>query len=66
MIYNQPFCNRVMKSLSSNQVLAETLAGVIGDILPAKNVVSMKFLTQLVVGAFKGNSDLKKAFDLTR
>ena len=66
LIYNQPFCNRVMKSLSSNQVLAETLAGVIGDILPAKNVVSMKFLTQLVVGAFKGNSDLKKAFDLTR
>ena len=48
LIYNRPFCNRVLKSLSTNRVLAETLAGVIGDILPAKKVVSMKFLLRLL------------------
>ena len=63
LIYNRPFCNWIMKSLSTNQALAETLAGVIGDILPAKKVVSVEFLYQLVVGAFKGNADLKKALD---
>ena len=55
LIYNRPFCNRVMKSLSTNRVLAETLVGVIGDILPAEKVVSLKFLLQLFVGTFKGN-----------
>ncbi len=54
LIYNRVLCDRVMKSLSDNQVLAETLVGVIGDILPAKKVVSLKFLLQLLVGAFKG------------
>ncbi len=48
LIYNRPFCNRVMKRLSTNRILAETLAGVIGDILPAKKVVSMKFLLRLL------------------
>ncbi|MCS5621228.1 MAG: NAD(P)/FAD-dependent oxidoreductase [Nitrospinaceae bacterium] len=56
LIYNRPFCNRVLKSLSTNRVLAETLAGVIGDILPAKKVVSMKFLFQLLVGPFAGEA----------
>jgi len=48
LIYNQPFCNGVVKRLSTNRILAETLAGVIGDILPAKKVVSMKFLLRLL------------------
>jgi hypothetical protein len=63
LIYNRNFCNRVMKSLSTDQVLAETLTGVIGDILPAKNLVSTKFIFQLLVGAFKRNESgvLKKA-----
>ncbi len=63
LIYNRSFCNRVMKSLSTDQVLAETLTGVIGDILPAKNVVSTNFIFQLLVGAFKRNKSgvLKKA-----
>jgi len=55
LIYNRSFCNRVMKSLSTNQVLAETLVGVIGDILPAEKVVSMRFLSKLLVGTLKGN-----------
>lgn len=66
LIYNRPFCNRVMKSLSTNQVLAETLAGVIGDILPAKNVVSTNFISQLFMGAFKGNGVFKKTPDIRR
>lgn len=55
LIYNRNFCNRVMKSLSGNRVLAETLVGVIGDILPAEKVVSLKFLLQLLVETFNGN-----------
>jgi menaquinone-9 beta-reductase len=50
LIYNRPFCNGVMKRLSTNRVLAETLVGVIGDVLPAKKVVSMKFLLRLLTG----------------
>tara|TARA_B110000438_G_C15810124_1_gene649236 strand:+ start:1544 stop:2800 length:1257 start_codon:yes stop_codon:yes gene_type:complete len=53
LIYNQFFCNRVMKSLSTNRVLAETLVGVIGDILPAKKVLSIKFLCKLLLGTLK-------------
>lgn len=62
LIYNRVLCNRVMKSLSANRVFAESLVGVIGDILPAKKVVSLKFLLQLLVGAFKGKAvlDLRK------
>ena len=59
LIYNRPFCNRVLKSLSTNRVLAETLVGVIGDILPAKKVVSMKFLFQLLVSPFAGEANGK-------
>jgi menaquinone-9 beta-reductase len=55
LIYNRIFCNRVMKSLSMNPVLAETLAGVIGDILPAKKVISANFVFQLLLGSFKQN-----------
>lgn len=58
LIYNRPFCNRVMKSLSSNRGLAETLVGVIGDILPAEKVVSLRFLSKLLVGTLKGNETL--------
>ncbi len=59
LIYNRPFCNRVMKSLASNRVLAETLVGVIGDILPAEKVVSMRFLFQLLAGTLKGKEAVK-------
>ena len=55
IIYNRTFCNRVMKSLATNRALAETLVGVIGDILPAKKVVSMKFLFHLLLGTLKVN-----------
>lgn len=58
LIYNRPFCNRVMKSLSSNRGLAETLVGVIGDILPAEKVVSLRFLSKLLVGTLKGSETL--------
>ena len=47
-----------MKSLSSNQGLAETLVGVIGDIFPAEKVVSLKFLSKLLVGILKENEML--------
>ncbi|MBT3515502.1 MAG: hypothetical protein HN474_09335 [Nitrospina sp.] len=44
-----------MKSLATNRVLAETLVGVIGDILPAKKVISIKFVLQLLLGTLKVN-----------
>ena len=55
VIYNRTFCNRVMKSLATNRALAETLVGVIGDILPAKKVISMEFLFKLLLGTLKAN-----------
>ena len=58
LICNRPFCNRVMKTLSSNRGLAETLVGVIGDIFPAEKVVSLKFLSKLLLGTLKGNEIL--------
>jgi menaquinone-9 beta-reductase len=56
LITNRMACNRVMKSLARNPTLAETLAGVIGDILPAGKVVSTRFLVQLFAGAFKSEN----------
>ena len=55
LICNRPFCNRVMKTLSSNRGLAEMLVGVIGDVLPAEKVVSLRFISKLLVGTLKGN-----------
>ena len=48
LIYNQFFCDRVVRRLKGNQKLAETLVGVIGDLIPADAVVSFKFLFQLI------------------
>ena len=65
LIYNRPFCNQVMKSLSVNRGLAEALVGVIGDILPAEKVVSMRFLSKLFVGSLqrKETPDLIKVVE---
>jgi len=48
LIYNQFFCDRVVKRLKRDPKLAETLVGVIGDLIPADAVVSFKFLFQLI------------------
>lgn len=48
LIYNQFFCDRVVRTLKSDRDLAETLVGVIGDLTPAETVVSFKFLSKLV------------------
>ncbi|MBT5869932.1 MAG: NAD(P)/FAD-dependent oxidoreductase [Nitrospinaceae bacterium] len=55
LIYNKYFCDAVMKSLSVNQNLAETLAGVIGDIRPVREIVAGGFLAPLFVGCFSKN-----------
>tara|TARA_B100000315_G_scaffold258930_1_gene312820 strand:+ start:1862 stop:3136 length:1275 start_codon:yes stop_codon:yes gene_type:complete len=51
LIYNPPLCTRVLKILSRNPALAKLLVGVTGDYIPAKKVVSVKFLLRLVSGA---------------
>ena len=51
LIYSQFFCNRVVKRLKEDRKLAETLVGVIGDLIPADAVVSFKFLFQLIGGS---------------
>ena len=51
LIYNQFFCDKVVKILRDKRDLAETLVGVIGDLLSAERVVSFRFLSQLV-GAY--------------
>tara|TARA_B100000686_G_scaffold54863_1_gene59115 strand:- start:692 stop:1939 length:1248 start_codon:yes stop_codon:yes gene_type:complete len=48
LICNQFFCDRVVRRLKCDQKLAETLVGVIGDLIPADAVVSCKFLLQLI------------------
>jgi len=49
LIYNRFFCDRVVRALKRNPDLAETLVGVIGDLLPAQRVVSSKFLLRLML-----------------
>lgn len=51
LIYRPHMCNWVIKVLSKNPSLAETLLGVIGDYIPARKVVSMRFLMKLLAGA---------------
>ena len=48
IIYNQFFCDKVVKILREKRDLSETLVGVIGDLVPAERVVSLRFLSQLV------------------
>lgn len=56
LIYNRYFCGRVVKALKGNHELAETLVGVIGDLIPAERVVSFRFLCQLIAAYYKGSS----------
>lgn len=53
LIYNRFFCDRVFGVLALDHALAETLVGVIGDILPARKVVGLRFLSQLLAGPLK-------------
>ena len=46
-------CKWVVKTLQRNPPLAAMLAGTIGDYLPAEQVVSMKFLMQMIAGMTK-------------
>jgi flavin-dependent dehydrogenase len=48
LICNKFFCDRIVKRLKGDRNLAETLVGVIGDLIPADAVVSFKFLFQLI------------------
>ena len=56
IIYNQFFCDKVVKILREKRDLSETLVGVIGDLVPAERVVSFKFLSQLAGVSLKGKS----------
>lgn len=47
LIYNPLLCNRVIQILAKNPEQAETLVGVIGDYIPADEVVSLRFLGRL-------------------
>ncbi len=48
LIYNPPLCNRVIQTLARNPDQAATLVGVIGDYIPAGQVVSLKYLGRLL------------------
>lgn len=48
LIYNPLLCNRVIQILAKNPEQAETLVGVIGDYIPADEVVSLRFLGRLL------------------
>ena len=48
LIYSRFFCDQVIEALQRKRALAETLVGVIGDLLPAQRAVSFKFLLRLL------------------
>lgn len=50
VIYNRGLCDLVVKNLSNNPSLANEMVGVIGDYLPARKVVSFKFLIKFLRG----------------
>jgi flavin-dependent dehydrogenase len=54
LIYNQFFCDQVVRVLKEKRDLAEILVGVIGDLVPAEKVMSFKFLSQLIRAYPKG------------
>jgi geranylgeranyl reductase family protein len=56
LIYNPPLCNRVIQLLARNPEQAATLVGVIGDYIPAEQVVSFSFLGRLLARAWRSDS----------
>jgi menaquinone-9 beta-reductase len=50
VIYNRGLCDLVVKNLSKNPSLADEIVGVIGDYLPARNAVSLRFLIKFLRG----------------
>ena len=61
LIYNPPLCNRVIRTLAGNPDQASTLVGVIGDYIPAGEVMSIKFLWQLLLNAGGGGANIPMA-----
>lgn len=64
LIYNPPLCNWVVRTLAENPDQASTLAGVIGDYIPAGEVLSFKFMRQLLRGASAAKISLAKEPDV--
>ena len=56
LIYNPPLCNRVIQTLARNPEQAGTLVGVIGDYIPAEQIVSFRFLMRLLAQAWRPDS----------
>lgn len=50
LIYSPSLCVRVVDMLSNNKELAKTLVGVIGDYVPASEVISLKYLSCVLGG----------------
>ena len=48
LIYNQFFCDKVVRILKEKRELADILVGVIGDLVPGEKVISLRFLSQLL------------------
>ena len=56
LIYIPPLCNRVIQTLARNPEQAGTLVGVIGDYIPAEQIVSFRFLMRLLAQAWRSDS----------
>ena len=54
LIYTPSLCIRVVKTLAQQPELAALLVGVIGDYVPAGQVVSLRYLTRLLSGWLPG------------
>lgn len=61
LIYNPPLCNRVIQTLARNPDQAAMLVGVIGDYIPADQVVCLAYLGRLLARALgTGSRSLKR------
>ncbi len=56
LIYTPPLCIRVVKTLAKRRELAALLVGVIGDYVPAGQVVSFGYLMRLLSGWSSGGN----------
>ena len=53
LIYSPSLCIRVVNMLVDNKKLSSTLVGVIGDYIPANEVVCLKYLTGILGGLLR-------------
>ena len=61
LIYNPPLCVRIVKMLGSQKELSSLLVGVIGDYIPANQVVCFEYFLRMLSGLLRRHTHFLKA-----